>query len=457
MILKSYIFSLISDSYQQYTSDHTETFLKYYCKNCQDEHQITIHRDGNLMYYSYLFKSGNSETYGLCSTCGEVCLNLQWLLEFYKKTIEEASAKGILFSFDNSGRIHKQASSFSSEAAEADNLFRYIKEYLESQPQYWEKLPPEDLSVPLDSSIRFSLKEDQSKEIIEATRHYHNIVITSENTVPSSFSETVRRLNSEKSQLAEKKNALESEINILKRQKKQYKLVILLSMMLAVGILAIIIFTQNVNELQDTVQDKEQAITSLNSDISNFQSLVDKRDSKIKSLNNQISSKNKKINEQEQLIWEKDSILNQRDYELAMAISELNDLKKTSATAKDIPQNMQLFVSDISLRSGEGKYGGPIYSSNTSYIYTRLEIIGLKTGTVDLYVKFFAPYGLSTGKDSPSGYSYKSTVKIKKAEQSTVYIDGWGRAEKGLWESGKYRIEIWNNGICLIEKTFTVY
>ena len=257
MILKSYIFSYVSGNYQQYTSDHSEAYIKQCCIDCKDTHQIAIHRDGNLMYYSYLYKKNASSIYGLSVVCGEVCLNLKWLYEYLQKTLEVSANKGVLFNYDKQGQIRKNVVSFATEAAEIDNIFRDIKDDLERRPLFWEQLPPEDLSVPLTSKIALAFNDDDKAKITEALRHYHNMVVTMENTLPSSFSQTVLRLNSEKEQLLVQKNGLEVEIEALKRQKKQYKWVIILSLLVAIGLIAIVSFNQNVNQLRGVIRSKD--------------------------------------------------------------------------------------------------------------------------------------------------------------------------------------------------------
>ena len=59
------------------------------------------------MYYAYTYKKSESEIYGLCVVCGEICLKIQKLYEFFQQTLEAAARKGILFRYDEHGRIRK--------------------------------------------------------------------------------------------------------------------------------------------------------------------------------------------------------------------------------------------------------------------------------------------------------------------------------------------------------------
>ena len=419
MILKSYIFSYVSGNYQQYTSDHSEAYIKQCCIDCKDTHQIAIHRDGNLMYYSYLYKKNASSIYGLSVVCGEVCLNLKWLYEYLQKTLEASANKGVLFNYDKQGQIRKNVVSFATEAAEIDNIFRDIKDDLERRPLFWEQLPPEDLSVPLTSKISLAFNDDDKAKITEALRHYHNVVVTMENTLPSSFSQTIVRLNAEKEQLLVQKNGLETEIGALKRQKKQYKWVIILSLLVAVGLIAIVFFNQNVNELR---------------------SVLSIRDVSIDSLNTVISNKNQAISTQEDIINRKDT-----------------ELTKLKGVLDSISVRMPIFVSGMSVKNEGEDYGETIYSKNTTYIYPKLEGYGLIDGTIELFVKFYSPDGLRTYSESPSGYTYSDKISLNKHQNNTIFLSGYGNKAKGTWKSGSYRIEVWHDGKLLYEKNFTVY
>lgn len=292
MILKNYIFSYVSGNYQQFTSDHSEAFIKQCCVDCKDTHQIAIHRDGNLMYYTYLYKKNASSVYGFCVVCGEVCLNLKWLFEYLQKTLELSANKGVLFSYDKQGQIRKNVVNFATEAAEIDNVFRDIKDDLERRPLFWEPVPPEDLTVPLTSKISLAFNDDDKAKMTEALRHYHNVFVTMENTSPSSFSQTVLRLNSEKEHLVAQKNGLETEIEALKRQKKQYKWVIILSLLVVFGLIAIVSFNQNVNELRSVLISRDVSIDSLNvvienknQAISTQENIINRKDKEISNLN----------------------------------------------------------------------------------------------------------------------------------------------------------------------------
>lgn len=277
MILKSYIFCNGVKGYQQYPKDHSEKFLKQFCAESQTSHQIAVHRDGNLMYYAYSYRNSNQELYGLCVVCGEICVKLKSLFDYFQEVLDAAAIKGVLFKYNASGEIILNVSDFISEKGETEDVFREIKSNLDKR-RFWETLPPEDYSIPLDAKIVFAFSENEHSKIIDATRHYHNVYITLENPIPTSYAITVKRLNSEKEQLKQELESLQEEIKKLSQQKKQFRAVIILVSLLLIGsiITAIIISNKNtdinnkqaeIESLYKTKQSLENDITQLNSDI----------------------------------------------------------------------------------------------------------------------------------------------------------------------------------------------
>ncbi len=121
---------------------------------------------------------------------------------------------------------------------------------------------------------------------------------------------------------------------------------------------------------------------------------------------------------------------------------------------KDTP----ILVNNISVWNDGEKDKDIIYSKNTTYIYHSADFVNIK-GIVcneEILIKFITPYGISTGKESPSGYSYTETIMLTPFEVSTYTSSGWGSETKGHWRAGRYRIEYWYGGKCIGSKAFTI-
>lgn len=101
-------------------------------------------------------------------------------------------------------------------------------------------------------------------------------------------------------------------------------------------------------------------------------------------------------------------------------------------------------------------YGKTIYDFKTKYLKPKVNVRVNSPGTYDIYVKFYTPSGeLSTGTDSPSGYSWKNSVTMEQGEHFYT-LSGWGSATAGHWKMGTYRIEYYYNGKLIGNKSFEV-
>lgn len=130
----------------------------------------------------------------------------------------------------------------------------------------------------------------------------------------------------------------------------------------------------------------------------------------------------------------------------------MTDVTSSYDKVKDILETLMkktpVVATDIQVRNDGESYESTIYSRNTTYINPKATFISNSDlSNQSIAIKFYAPYGLSTGKISKNGYSYTDDGNyITKYEPKTIEIQGWGSDKKGHWAPGNYRIEIWVNG-----------
>ena len=150
--------------------------------------------------------------------------------------------------------------------------------------------------------------------------------------------------------------------------------------------------------------------------------------------------------------------------DLRIARIEGNAAKRELSDFKDnVGRTIPFIITDIEIanESDDGTietgFGSPIYSSHSMYLLPRIKYVGFTSGSKTVYVKIYNANGsLSTGRSSPSGYSYSSSFYVSTG-QNTSQLSGWGNNTRGNWSSGSYRIEIWYNNSCLKSKKFTIY
>lgn len=483
MILQSHIFSIVHGTYDQYTTDnYTESLFKQFCKdtlNSDIQNQIAIHRNGNLMYYVYTHKRSDSVVYGISIVCCEICNDLKWLYNYFQKIFEISAHKGILFCYGKDGRIQKKVNSFSDEIAEIDNVFKEIKDHLNNKQGIWNVLPPENYTIPLASKMILAFSEDTKEKITDAIRLYHNVVVTMENINPSSYAQTVKRLNSENRQLSEQSQTLEKEINTLSKQKKQYKTVIFLSIAIMICAIAILSFNNNVNTLKDIISKKEDTIKCLNDTIANANNKIKEANNIITEANDRIKQLNQEKIDLDYVLGLKDSIISINEETISIQNSKIdsiqsllnnkteqyNDVKKYKEIVNDIKKYYKapIIITDIKIGNTDydntisPKYGEKIYSNETMFLNPQIHYVGLESGKRNIKVKWFKPNGsMKRLSDAPAGYSSSEDYYFYRGF-NTIEFDGLGGKTKGHWDAGIHRIEIWYNDICLKSKTFEIY
>ncbi len=431
MILRNYLFSREFDTYQQYPNDIAKQFLNQITSNQLSVDQIVIHRDGNLIYYAYIQSVSTNKVFGHCIVTGDICTSIKELYDLFHKSIEEAACKGVLFSFDSTGKISKQIGEFSNEGAEVNEFFKDFNKIV-SRDSLWKPIGSIDFTVSKDSKIFLSLTDDSNDKIVEAIEHYHNVIITIENPLASSYSNVVKQLNLDKEELNSKIEHLSNENDELLKKKKQYKAVVTLFVIIILCCIGLLSFyreitgkTQHIHELENEITIKRDSLLLQNNEISR--------------LINDLSATNSR---------------------LSSAQKELSDYKN------NVGKHMPLIVTDIEMANNyesgthETDFGGTIYSKNTMYLAPRIKYIGLVVGYRNILVKLYRPDGsLSTGtpsSDTPKGYSYSSSAYIYEGENTRELLY-WGNKNKGFWAKGTYKIEVWYNDMCLKAKSFTIY
>ena len=156
--------------------------------------------------------------------------------------------------------------------------------------------------------------------------------------------------------------------------------------------------------------------------------------------------------------------INSLEGDLITARSEKDVAKRELSDFKDnVGRTIPFVISDIEIANTsydgtiETGFGATIYSSRSMYLTPRIKYVGFTSGSKTIYVKIYNASGsLSTGRSSPSGYSYSTSFYFSTG-QNTFQLSGWGSSTRGHWSSGSYRIEIWYNNSCMKSKTFTIY
>ncbi len=469
--------------YNQYPNDYTASLIDEWQRGAKGT-RLVIYRKMNLVYYSYteqLNDAGNC--IGFCVVFNNArVLKPKLLIQFFKTVVENYLVKsGEIIKYSEDGKIHYNLRAFNERTKAFDKLKELINSELDTNEGKYGIIPLDSIYNGINSfdSIDFSASDAQ---IIALTNKHNKVIINDANGAENSYlNKLIAGMRAENVAAKEKIKTLESEIEKVNRQKKQYRIVVLLVLAVAGCMVALYFFNSNIQSLTGDLSQRNEEIKVLNNDLTLANAKIDTMSTELSEKNkrigllqkeasknrNSIDSLNNLAQSQESVISDLRSDLSSANSSLSSTKSELSQVqRKLSNYQKKIGKHLPLIVTNIEIANHykggkeETGYGGTIYSKNSMYLTPRINYIGLVEGTRTFLIKLYKPDGtLSTGSPSsetPKGYSYSASGYIYEGENKRE-LSGWGNEKKGNWAKGTYKIEVWYNDMCLKTKSFTIY
>lgn len=258
-----YVFGKFNNGYSQYPDDYTSSIFETFHKHAKSVTQLSIHREGNLVYYGYIRKLEEKNYIGFCIVLnGLLVTQINHLFSLYEYLTTNLVSKGYLIHFNNQGDIITNVEKLylnQEEISQLQNSIRFNLQKLD-----YTVLPPVDYSKSKDSIKDFHVS-DNLEDIIKSTytNAYTFIYKTKEyNTSQlNSYKGVITRLNSEKKEITDKYEDLQKVYSKTLRQKKQMKLVIFLVFILFLGS---IIFFNTLDAKNKDIQSKQETIEQKN-------------------------------------------------------------------------------------------------------------------------------------------------------------------------------------------------
>lgn len=162
-----YLFSELNGIYTQYPDDHTVSIFKKFLVNAKSTTQIAIHRDGNLMYYSYIWKPQQTKYIGLCVVLNGLFIkDIDALFYLFKNTISNLVNKGMLVHSDEMDRMGNPIinnDKLYQNQEEIELLAESLREGFNRFESYAEPLPPISFGTLKDSRKDFTINENREK------------------------------------------------------------------------------------------------------------------------------------------------------------------------------------------------------------------------------------------------------------------------------------------------------
>lgn len=475
-----YLFGTPGGRYNQYPDDYIASLLNNLREGTSGA-RLVILREMNLLHYVYSERLDSNNIIGFCLIFNNAKLTRpKAFINLCQRTIEDSIiTSGKIVAYDFQGILHYKVNGFAQCVKEYENLKNLFDKELTISPHTYgvETLKTTYNGVKSVGNISMDATDT---EIISLTEKHNTVIIDSDVGLENGYIERlISQLRTDNQDAQEKIDQLEGEIVKINRQKKQYGWVAILSLAIIASLVGLYFLNAS---LSGEITLKNSEIAKLEKkNLSQEQKIINLRDS-VDLMINEVSNKQREISSlNTALIYSRDSVANglsqiqkltsdlqveknkyyQKDKELSDAKSSLRNAENNLSSFKSsFPINITKIELANTNSSGteETKYGNTIYSSRTMYIKPRITYTGINTGkSITLKVRFYTPSGLSTGTNSPSGFSYQDNIYVYSGSDNNTTLSGWGGASKGHWKRGTYRIEIWYEDVCLKSKTFTIY
>lgn len=281
-----YIFGKLSSGYTQYPEDSSSIVLKNIYSYCKAPAQIVIHRDGNLMYYCYIRKLGNSRYLGFCIVINGYYLSkIDGLFSLFENTIEKIVTQGVIIHFSEDGTLTTSIDNLRSEEEEVESLIENLRMGFEGFSKISKLLPQTDYAIAKDS-IKEHCISDGVQDIVRASYSYGFTYIYKDEDYDTirmnSYKGVLSRLNEKNITLNKKNQELQEENAKILRQKKQFTNVFLLILIVigcGIGLFFLnrdLDYTQNqLDDANSTISEKDTLIEAKSLLISQHENSID--------------------------------------------------------------------------------------------------------------------------------------------------------------------------------------
>lgn len=293
-----YVFGNLGNGYTQYPDDYAkEIYQSFYAKATANS-QILIHRDNNLMYYGYIRKLDETSQYiGFCILLNDIMFSqIGRLFPVFENAIADLVSRGEILTFNDNGNIVSRLSKLNEKQQEVERITTIISNDIIEFENNANKLPPVSFGIANNESKKFSVI-DKNSEIIEASAKYgYTCVFKDEDydTVRiNSYKGILSRLSGENKVLKEKNLELQKENKKVLHQKKQYRYVMALMILILFCGVGLYFLNSNLENTKAnleqanvTINNKENDIATLNNNVKNLRNnLAEEKDIRVKAEN----------------------------------------------------------------------------------------------------------------------------------------------------------------------------
>lgn len=278
-----YIFGTPNGRYNQYPDDYIASTLSHLQEHTEGA-RLVIQREMNLIHYVYTERVDESNVIGFCVIFNNIrILKPKRLIHFFRSLIEENLIEsGNIIRYDNKGKLQYVISSFSESAKENDNIRETVNNELErNSTEYgFEPLQTVYNGTKTIDYIDFNACDSQ---IVQLTDKHNTVIVNHKVGIEHGYiPQVISTLRKQIKHAEDTISCLRSENISLNKRKKQYRYVVLLTLIVVGCCVGLYLFYSEVN-------DKEAHISNLENKISKLKITIEKKKTAINVLKDTIT------------------------------------------------------------------------------------------------------------------------------------------------------------------------
>lgn len=267
-----YLFGEFNSGFSQYPDDYASSIFQKFSANAKSTTQIAIHRDGNLVYYGYIRKLQQDRYIGLCVVLnGLILKRIDGLFSLFENTISNLVTNGKLIHFNEQGDLVTSVEKLYLNREEIDLLTESLRAGFKRFEAFSAPLPAVSYGTSKDSFKDFVVDDDQDEIIKSSYTNGYTYIYKSKgfNTAQlNSYKGVLSRAYKEKKELTEKYERLQAEHAKTLRQKKQFKFVLILFIVLLGCAIGLFSLNDNLNITRDALSSANDTISMQNDSLS---------------------------------------------------------------------------------------------------------------------------------------------------------------------------------------------
>lgn len=368
--------------YNQYPADSNSDLFQDLAQNKTTESQLTVCRKGQLVYYSYMrsLQEKSNNYLGFCLIFnGVYCQNSQKLFELFDSAFDDVLLKGEMLKFEKD-KIVYTVSKFAEKSLEIERIKTFFKEELENN--FYRDFVALPTSFKVGNGKKSISVKEANSDILSVIAEFDCVHITNNEKSLSELERTHKMLND---LYADKQN-LDAKYRKLLAQKKQYKVVILLCLVVISCAAGLFAFNSSlksrdsqIHNLNNQVKLQQTDIENLNTNIVQLQG--ERADLTVE--NSKLISNLQEIRVEKENLLDENMQLDRENNNLRYKVSNLESQNNSYRSENtNLQSKNRGFQQDISTKESEIK---KLKKSFNVQIYLDKDLYNSGYGTINLY------------------------------------------------------------------------